>query len=75
MCLENTLSSPPSINFVHAQVASLSHKRPPGHPELVKSQQNLATLVIEKFVRKTLAGKPPLTAEQVQRITKLLATP
>ena len=53
--------------------ASLTHYRPPGHPELVRAQQNLATLVIEQFVRKTLAGKPPLTDEQVRRIIALLA--
>jgi hypothetical protein len=63
-------SSP--ISFAHAQVASFSHKRPPGHPELVAAQQNLAALVIEKHVRKALAGKPKLTDEQVRRITELL---
>ena len=67
-------SSPPStVKSAQAQAASLTFRRPPGHPELVAAQRNLAVLNIEKAIRRALAGKPPLTGEQVARITDLLA--
>jgi hypothetical protein len=52
---------------------SMTHWRPPGHPDLVAAQRNLATLVIAKCITKTLAGKPALTDDQVQHLTDLLA--
>lgn len=57
-----------------ARIAGMSSRpnRPPDDPELIEARRNLRALRLEDHVRKVLAGAPPLTDEQRERIAELL---
>jgi hypothetical protein len=65
---------PSSWTVERARIAGMSSRpnRPPNDPELVEARRNLRALRLEDHVRKVLAGAPPLTDDQRERIAELL---
>ena len=57
-----------------ARIAGMSPRpnRSSDDPELVEARRNLRALRLEEHVTKVLAGAPPLTDEQRERIAALL---
>lgn len=54
------------------RVAALSRSRPADDPELIEARRNLAACGLEEYVQKLIANWPPLSPEQLERITGLL---
>lgn len=61
-----------SIAHNKATVAALSRSRPADDPDLIEARRNLRADVLAAHVAKSLAGAPPLTDTQRQRIARLL---
>lgn len=56
-----------------ARYASMARYRPDGHPERVAASRDYAEVLLAQHIRTTLAKFPPLTNEQRDRLTALLA--
>ncbi|NWN88176.1 MAG: hypothetical protein HLX51_06490 [Micrococcaceae bacterium] len=56
-----------------AKIASLSRFKKDDDPAIIKARQNLKALKLEEHVRNVVNEAPPLTAEQADRIAKLLS--
>jgi hypothetical protein len=56
------------------RVGRLRKHRGPDHPETVAAEREQATAQIENYVAKIVEAFPPLTDEQISRITALLRT-
>ena len=55
-----------------AKVASLSRSRPATDPELIAARRNLRAAKLEEYVERVVAAAPPLTQEQIDRVSVLL---
>lgn len=55
-----------------ARIASLSRSRTPDDPDLIEARRNLRAARLEDHVQKVVAGAPPLTQAQRDRIAGLL---
>jgi hypothetical protein len=57
-----------------ARIAGMSSRpnRPPDDPELIAARRSLRALRLEEHVQEVLAGAPPLSDEQRERIAALL---
>ena len=55
-----------------ARIAALSRDRRPDDPELVDARRSLRAARLEERVNEMLAGWPPLTDEQLDRVAALL---
>jgi len=62
----------PATAHYRARIAALSRDRAPDDPELVEERRLLRASRLEEHVDKVLAGWPPLTDEQLDRIAALL---
>ena len=55
-----------------ARIAALSRDRAPNDPELVKARGDLKAQQLADHIDKVMAGWPPLTDAQLDRIAALL---
>lgn len=55
-----------------ARVASLSRSRSATDPELVAARRNLKAARLEEYVSQVVSEAPPLTPEQIDRVSVLL---
>ncbi len=55
-----------------ARIGALSRDREPDDPELVAARRDLAAERLVEHVERILAGWPPLTDEQLDRVARLL---
>jgi hypothetical protein len=62
----------PETAHRRARVARLNQLHPPGHPELVEAQRDLAASALHDHVERVLASSPRLSDEQLDRIAALL---
>ncbi len=64
----------PTLPWTHhrARIAALSRDRSPDDPEILAARRDLRAARIEQELRKAVAGWPPLTDEQVDRLAGLL---
>ena len=60
------------ILSVRGRVASLSRTRKPNDPDLIEARRHLATAKLEQYVARVVAEAPPLTDEQLERVSALL---
>lgn len=62
------------VSWTHerARVAALSRDRRPDDPELQAARQRLKALRLEDHVQQAVASFPPLTSEQLDRISTAL---
>jgi nanoRNase/pAp phosphatase (c-di-AMP/oligoRNAs hydrolase) len=64
---------PPKVLSARSRVRALSRHRGPDHPDTLAASAELRTLTAEEYIRKVVAGAPPLTDEQIRRLRNLLA--
>lgn len=57
-----------------ARVASLCRSRTPDDPDLLDARRDLRAARAEDYIEKLVAGAPPLTAAQRDRLALLLRT-
>ena len=67
----------PPVTHLRARVAALSRcvitgEREPDDPELTEARRDLRAIRLEEHVAETLAGWPPLTGPQINRVAGLL---
>jgi hypothetical protein len=64
----------PSSAVAHhrARVGALSRDRHPDDPEFVSAKRDLAAANLEEHVNRVLAGWPPLSEQQLDRIAAIL---
>jgi hypothetical protein len=62
----------PATTHHRARIAALSRDRQPHDPELVEARRTLRGIRLEERVSEVLAGWPPLTDEQLDRVAALL---
>lgn len=55
-----------------AQIASLSRRRTADDPELIEARQNLKAARLAEYVTRVVSEAPPLTDEQLERVSALL---
>ncbi len=55
-----------------ARVASLSRDRQPDDPDLIEARRDLHAARLAEHITKAVAGWPPLTVEQRDRLAVLL---
>jgi hypothetical protein len=55
-----------------ARKMRLTQILPPGHPDLVEVDRDLAALRLEEYIARTLAAAPPLSDEQRTKLAELL---
>lgn len=55
-----------------ARIASLSRIRSADDPELIEARQNLKALKLAEYVTRVVSEAPPLTDEQLERVSALL---
>lgn len=55
-----------------ARIASLSRSRKPDDPELETARRNLRAAKLEEYVQRVVDAAPPLTPEQIDRVSVLL---
>ncbi|HEV8174337.1 MAG TPA: hypothetical protein VGP91_11890 [Actinoplanes sp.] len=55
-----------------ARYASLTRSRPADDPDLLAARRDLRAARAEDYIQKVVAGAPPLTPEQIQRLRDLL---
>lgn len=55
-----------------ARVAALSRSRTPDDPDLAAARRDLRAARAEDYIRKVVEAAPPLTDEQVRRLSVLL---
>jgi hypothetical protein len=64
----------PTVAHLRARYAALTRDRPPDDPERVEAQRSLRAAALAAHVEKVVAGWPPLTDEQIDRVAALLRT-
>lgn len=57
-----------------ARYASLTRSREADDPDLLAARRNLRAARAEDYIRTVVAGAPPLTPEQIERLRNLLPT-
>lgn len=57
---------------VRSELSNKSKILPAKHPELTELRRELRALRLEEYVSKVVAGWPPLTGEQLERVAALL---
>lgn len=62
----------PATSHHRARIAALSRDRASNDPELIEARRSLRAVRLEEHVDKVLAGWPPLTDEQIDRVVALL---
>jgi len=64
----------PTLPWTHyrARIAALSRDRSPDDPEIEAARRDLRAARIEQELQKAVAGWPPLTDEQIDRLAGLL---
>lgn len=62
----------PTPQHHRARVARLSRDHAPSAPELVEARRDLKAANLQKAVEKAVNTAPPLTEEQVDRISAIL---
>jgi hypothetical protein len=55
-----------------ARVARLSQTRPADHPDLIGARRDLRAARAEDYIRQLVDAAPPLTDEQLRRLSLLL---
>lgn len=61
-----------AVNHFKGRVAALSRSRQSSDPDLVVARRDLAEAKLLAYVAKTVAEAPPLTQEQIDRVSVLL---
>lgn len=67
----------PGVASLRARVAGLSRcvstgERQADDPDLLNARRDLAALMLEERIKRTMAESPPLTKTQVQRLCGLI---
>lgn len=65
--------SPPTIGHLKGALANATLRG--DHDDIARYKRDLTCAVLEKHITRTLAGAPPLTAEQRDRLTAVLHAP
>lgn len=60
-------------SHLRARIARESQSRPPNDPELHKLRRDLAVEGLVEHAQSVVAGWPPPTQEQLQRVSAILA--
>ena len=55
-----------------AKVAALSRSRSADDPELIEARRNLKAVKLAEYVTRVVSEAPPLTDEQLERVSALL---
>jgi hypothetical protein len=58
-----------------ARKAALTRSRRPDDPDLVDADRDLRAAQLARHIQRVVDGAPPLTEEQVDRLTALFRTP
>jgi len=66
--------APASTNWrsPRARIASLSRSRTPDDPDLQDARRDLRSARLADYIARTIAGAPPLSTEQRDRLALLL---
>lgn len=64
----------PELAYRRSRLGGLALHYDPDHPKVVAARRELETANLADHVAKVLAGWPPLTDEQLDRIAALLRT-
>lgn len=59
----------------HGRLARLSQDRPPGDPDLVAAQREVAAIKAERIIRDVVEQAPPLAPDVRARLAEILSAP
>lgn len=61
-----------AVNHFKGRVGALSRSRNNEDPDLISARRDLAAANLEAYVARVVSEAPPLTAEQIDRVSVLL---